>query len=218
MTTRIPNKKPTNKRRGLIFGMSALGLTKIKDLKCEREGCENKLTFISLIEDDGYEIEGCDIHDHIFNYSCCDYVAERDGQHVSSRETLIFACLKCGAYYLSCPFCSEFDEVEEEEEVNEEMSVYLCNYIGFNGFFYVNEDYPNRYRGEEKVMTRAWVDNPYITKDEWGQKEYFEGDGGKRWVECKTSKITRLLSGPDGGMSNYWKCMRCNTFMDYGDK
>jgi ferredoxin len=200
--------------------MSILELTKIKDLKCERDGCGTGLTFISILVDKGYAFENGseETHDYVNNYSCCDYVAKRGGQYITSRETLVFACTRCGAYYLVCPFCSEFGEDEvEEETVDGELGVYLCNYAGFNGFFYINENYPQR-GGEEREMRRAWIDNPFITKEEWGDGEYFEGDKGKRWVECKWSKDTRLLSGPDGGMSNYWKCMRCNTFMDYGDK
>lgn len=192
--------------------MSSLELTKIQDLKCERGDCETSLTFLSMIVDEGYTIENSTNanEDYLYNYSCCDYSATRGGQCIESRETLVFGCLKCGAYYLSCPFCSEFDEVEEEETVDGEIGVYLCNYIGFNGHFYIN--------GEEKVMSRAWVNQGCIAKNEW-RGEYFEGDGNKRWVKrVENNGIIRFLSGPNGGMSNYWKCMRCNTFMDYGDK
>jgi hypothetical protein len=45
--------------------------------------------------------------------------------------------------------------------------------------------------------------------------EYYLGDQNKYYWKAENGEI---MTGPDGGMSHYWLCTRCNKFFDITDK
>ena len=144
--------------------------------------------------------------------------ASRDNEHghysIDTEDRDLY-CTDCDAFYLVCNQCSD-PTLIDHEEINEDASVVLCQFLGYDDCDAGDEDCPVEFRGKRVCMSGKDIDINKICHNyearnvscvSFGDICGDTLEGRKKWI-----------TGPDGGFHHYWRCNKCQTVVEALDK